>query len=309
MHIPNIHVNAKWIQNGTTAAGGNGAASGLNQLYSPYGFCVDDEQTVYVADYQNHRVVQWKSGATTGQVVAGGNGSGNQPKQLSSPTAVIIDKEGDSLIISDWSNSRIVRWPRRNGTSGEATISDVQSYGLTMDSSGYLYVSDYNKHEVKRWKIGEKNGTVVAGGNGQGNRLDQLSNPMHIFIDRDHSVYVSDGSNHRVVKWMEGAKEGIVVAGGQGSGSGQTQLSNPRGVAVDQMGTVYVAEYSNHRVTRWTKVATQGTVVVGGNGAGAQPNQLNSCSDLSFDGQGTLFVCDYANDRVQRFTVDPNSMQ
>jgi hypothetical protein len=30
--IPNISANAKWIQNGTTAAGGNGAGSGLNQL-------------------------------------------------------------------------------------------------------------------------------------------------------------------------------------------------------------------------------------------------------------------------------------
>ena len=69
---------------------------------------------------------------------------------------------------------------------------------------------------MRRYRRGECQGTVVAGGNGKGNRLDQLSNPANVFVDRDHSVYVSDWGNHRVMKWMEGRKEGIVVAGGQG---------------------------------------------------------------------------------------------
>jgi hypothetical protein len=93
-----------------------------------------------------------------------------------------------------------------------------------MDKDGYLYVSNGNKHEVRRWKIGDKNGTVVAGGNGQGPRLDQLNDPGYIFVDENHSVYVSDWGNHRVMKWPKGAREGIVVAGGQGGGSDLTQL-------------------------------------------------------------------------------------
>jgi sugar lactone lactonase YvrE len=307
--IPNIAANAKWIQNATTVAGGNGQGNELNQLNSPFGLDTDDDQTIYVADYSNHRIVEWKSGATSGTVVAGGNGQGNQVNQLNNPTAVIVDKETDSLIICDCSNKRVVRWPRRNGTSGKTIISDIASYGLTMDSDGYLYVADYSKHEVKRWKIGETEGTVVAGGNGQGNRLDQLYNPVGIFVDQDHSVYISDYSNHRVMKWMEGAKEGIVVAGGQGAGNGLTQLNHPRGVVVDQLGTVYVTEYNSHRVTRWPKGATQGSVVVGGNGGGAQPNQLHNCWGLSFYRQGNLYVADHSNHRVQKFNIDPNSIQ
>jgi sugar lactone lactonase YvrE len=296
------------MQNGITVAGGNGAGNGINQLNGPQGLYVDDDdQTIYVADYSNHRVVEWKIGATSGTVVAGGNGQGNQANQLNNPTAVIVDKETDSLIICEYSNRRVVRWPRRNGTGGEIIISDIVSYGLTMDSDGYLYVADVTKHEVKRWKIGETNGTVVAGGNGQGNRLDQLFSPTCIFVDQDHSVYISDHSNHRVMKWMEGAKEGIVVAGGQGAGNGLTQLYSPFGVVVDQLGTVYVADQSNYRVMRWPKGATQGSVVVGGNGGGAQPNQFNTCWGLSFDRQGNLYVVDYGNYRVQKFNLDPNS--
>ncbi|CAF5174444.1 unnamed protein product, partial [Rotaria sp. Silwood1] len=93
-----------------------------------------------------------------------------------------------------------------------------------MDENGSLYVTDDGKAEVRRYRKGESEGTVVAGGNGSGNRLDQLSYPRYVFVDRDHSVYVSDEINDRVMKWMEGAKQGIVVAGGQGKGSDLTQL-------------------------------------------------------------------------------------
>jgi sugar lactone lactonase YvrE len=237
---------------------------------------VDDDQTIYVADQWNHRIVEWKSVATSGQVVAGGNGQGNGTHQLSRPFDVIVDKERDSLIICDYSNRRVVRWPRRNGTSGETIISNIDCVSLTMVENGSLYVTDYGKHEVRRYRRGESQGTVVAGGNGSGNRLDQLSNPRYVFVDRDHSVYVSDYENDRVMEWVEGAKQGIVVAGGQGKGNGLTQLSYPRGVVVDQLGTVYVADLGNDRIMRWVKGATQGNVIVGGNGR--EDNQTNSIS-------------------------------
>ncbi|CAF5161964.1 unnamed protein product, partial [Rotaria sp. Silwood1] len=208
--------------------------------------------------------MEWKSGATNGKVGAGGNGAGNGSNQLHYPLDVIIDKQSDTLIISDRENRRVVRWRRRDGTRGETIISNISCFGLTVDDNGYLYVVDYEKHEVRRYKIGDTQGTVVAGGNGQGNGLDQLSEPRYIFVDRDHSVYVSDWGNHRVMKWEEGAKQGIVVAGGQGQGNSLTQLYHPNGVVVDQLGTVYVADSWNHRIMRSPKGATQGSVIIGG---------------------------------------------
>ncbi|CAF5138089.1 unnamed protein product, partial [Rotaria sp. Silwood1] len=270
-----IHPNAKWSQNGITVAGGNARGSKTNQLYWPWSLYVDDDQTIYVADWGNHRIVEWKSGATNGKVVAGGNGEGNGAHQLNDPRDVIINKESDSLIISDGENNRVVRWPRRNGTRGETIISNISCWGLTMDDNGYLYVVDAVEHEVRRYKIGDTRGTVVAGGNGEGHRLDQLSNPDYVFVGRDHSVYVSDNKNNRVMKWEERAKQGIVVAGDQGEGNSLTQLNGPLGIVVDQLGTVYVADVGNHRIMRWPKGATQGSVIVGGNGRGAQSNQLS----------------------------------
>ena len=267
---------------------------------------IDDDQTIYVADRANHRIVQWKNGSSSGQLVAGGNGQGNRNDQLNQPRNVIIDKESDCLIISDWRNSRVIRWPRRNGRSGETIISNIDCWGLTIDNDGYLYVSDYKKHEVRRWKMGDTNGIVVAGGNGKGNRLNQLNYPTNIFVDQDHSVYLTDFDNHRVMKWMKDAKEGIVVAGGQGYGDGLTQLHSPNGIIVDQLGTVYVADSGNNRVMRWLKGATQGSVIVGGNGRGTQSNQLNSPIDLSFDRQNNLYVVDWGYNRVQKFDINLN---
>jgi sugar lactone lactonase YvrE len=265
---------------------------------------VDDDQTIYVGDYSNHRVVEWKRGATSGQVVAGGKGEGSGAHQLDNPYDLIVDKERDSLIIADNDNRRVVRWPRRNGISGETIISNIDCRGLTMDENGSLYVVDGEKNEVRRYRMGDTEGIVMAGGNVPGSRLDQLDSPSHVFVDRDHSVYVSDSGNNRVMKWEEGAKEGIVVAGGQGKGNSLSQLSGPRGVVVDQLGTLYVADRANNRTMRWPKGDTQGSVIAGGNGGGDQPNQLYYPYGLSFDRYGNLYVGDTFNHRVQKFNIE-----
>ncbi|CAF4765571.1 unnamed protein product, partial [Rotaria sp. Silwood2] len=144
---------------------------------------------------------------------------------------VLIDKETDSLIICDWLNRRVVRWSRRSGTTQEEILIDnVNPYGLAMDDQRYLYISAYEKHEVRRYQIGDKNGTLVAGGNGKGNGLNQLNESRYLFVDQQQTAYVSDNWNHRVMKWNKGAKEGVVVAGGQGEGDALTQLDHPNGL-------------------------------------------------------------------------------
>ncbi|CAF2173394.1 unnamed protein product, partial [Rotaria magnacalcarata] len=96
--------------------------------------------------------------------------------QLYQPNDLVIDRKTDSLIICDRGNRRVVRWSRRSGTTqGEILIGNIACYGLAMDEQRYLYVPDYGKHEVRRYKFGENIGTLVAGGNGQGVGLNQLN--------------------------------------------------------------------------------------------------------------------------------------
>ncbi|CAF1271576.1 unnamed protein product [Rotaria sp. Silwood1] len=303
--IPNIPIDARWRQNGVTIVGGHDYGDATNQLSSPRGLFVNDDQTIAIADHDNHRIIQWKVGNTNGQVVAGGNGRGNRLNQLIWPSDVLIDKETNSLIICDMGNRRVVQWSRRSGTTqGEILFDNISCRALAIDNQRYLYISGDEKHEVRRYKIGDKNGILVAGGNGQGADLNQLNTPTYIFVDQQQSVYVSDWDNHRVMKWNKGAKEGIIIAGGQGEGYALTQLWNPNGLFVDTLGTIYVADSRNNRVMRWFKGAKQGTAIVGGNGWGEEANRFKYPFGLSFDRYGNLYVVDEFNHRVQYFSIE-----
>ena len=102
-----------------------------------------------------------------------------------------------------------------------------------MDDQRYLYAFAFVEHEVRRYINRDKNGIIVAGGNGQGNHLIELNCPTYLFVDEKQAVHLSDSNNHRVMKWNKGEKEDIALAGGQGQGNGLTQLYDPRGLFVD----------------------------------------------------------------------------
>ncbi|CAF3476212.1 unnamed protein product [Rotaria socialis] len=238
--------------------------------------CRDIPVCYPVPDY-NKQFCQPMSSDTIGEVVAGGNGKGNGLNPLKGLRNVLIDKETDSLIICD--TGRVVRWSRRSRTTqGEILIDNIACNGLTMDDQRYLYVSDNGKQEVRRYQWGDKIGTIVAGGNGQGKDLNQLSVPTCLFVDSQQNVYVSDNWNHRV-QW-------------------------PNELFVDALGTLYVVATSNNRVMRWPQGAKEGTVAVGGNGQGAEANQFNGPKGLSFDRHGNLYISDSNNHRVQRFSIE-----
>jgi len=299
--------NLKWKQQATTIAGGNREGNQLNQFNTPNGIYVDDQQqTIYVADYENHRIIKWKFGERNGEVVAGGNGKGYRIDQLNYPSNVILDKNKKSLIICDNRNQRVVRWSLENRNDRQILIGDISCAGLMMNNKGDLFVSDYERDEVKRWKKDEKQGTIVAGGNGRGDKLNQLNCPGPIFVDREDSIYVLDRLNHRVMKWLKGAKEGTVVAGGQGQENSLKQLSRVEGLVVNENGDVFVAEYFNGRVMCWPSDSKEGHVVVGGNGKGEGSNQLNKPIGLVFDRANNLYVVDSENHRIQRFDIDTN---
>ncbi|CAF1445297.1 unnamed protein product [Adineta ricciae] len=100
----------KWQRYGRIIAGGNGHGFGLNQLYIPAGFSIGRNKTVFIADLMNHRVVQWISGTSQGNVTAGGNGIGNKTEQLTSPIDVLVDEQSNSSIIADRGNRRLIQW-------------------------------------------------------------------------------------------------------------------------------------------------------------------------------------------------------
>ena len=106
-------------------------------------------------------------------------------------------------------------------------------------------------HRVMKWMEGAKQGIVVAGGQGQGNGLTQLSYPEGVIVDQLGTVYVADRGNARTMRWSKGATQGSVIVGGNGVGSQSNQPNYPMGLSFDQHGNLYVVEYGNHRVQKF----------------------------------------------------------
>jgi DNA-binding beta-propeller fold protein YncE len=89
-------------------AGGNGKENHSDQLHFPTNIFVDQNQSVYVFDWQNHRISKWIKDAKEGIVVAGGQGEGKSFAQLSSPRGIVVD-QSNTVYIADTANNRIVR--------------------------------------------------------------------------------------------------------------------------------------------------------------------------------------------------------
>ncbi|CAF1639663.1 unnamed protein product [Adineta ricciae] len=294
----------KWEKEGITVAGGYGIGSELNQLNYPWGIFVDKSNSIFIADCLNHRVMKWNLKENRSEIVAGGNGQGSKIDQFVCPSDIVIDEENQLLYACDHENRRVVQWSLMNKSDIHITIPNIDCFGVIMDNSHSLYVSDRVKNEVIRLKQGEKKGTLVAGGNGKGNRFNQLNYPGFMSIDDEYALYVSDIHNHRIMKWDANAKGGIVVAGGNGDGNGLNQLSYPRGVVVDELKRVYVSDNMNHRVMQWCKDCSEGEILAGGNGAGEGSHQFIYPTGIAFDRKRNLYVADNTNHRIQKFAVD-----
>ena len=67
--------------------------------------------SLYVADYDNDRIIRFPSnstGATSGTIVAGGNGRGSAVNQLNRPTSMVVDPYG-ILYITDGSETKFLK--------------------------------------------------------------------------------------------------------------------------------------------------------------------------------------------------------
>src|SRR5919202_4319108 len=97
---------------GRSGYGGDGDQATSAQLNEPACVAVDDNNTLYIADRNNHRIRKVSSSgiittvAGTGDGGYAGDGGQGISAQLNSPTGVTVDGSGN-LYIADTRNHRI----------------------------------------------------------------------------------------------------------------------------------------------------------------------------------------------------------
>ncbi|CAF4123060.1 unnamed protein product [Adineta steineri] len=259
-----------------------------------------------VADAGYQRILRFflNNPSSAATVIAGSNGQGCNMNQLRTAVGVVLDSSG-RLYASDAGCNQVVRFPSNSNstTSGTLLGSVASAEQISINAlTGDIYVVSYSDNAIYTFVGGSGSPVVAAGGNGNGNALNQLSQPVGVYYDylNTNSLYVSDSGNNRILSFPTGstsATYGSVVAG-----SGANQLNNPRAVLVDSSGALYIADGNNNRVQRWLQNASSGTTIIGGT-LGTATNQLNFPETVLFDKYGNLLVVDRGNNRIQLFNL------
>ena len=275
-----------------------------------------ENDTLYIVDRYNHRVVIIQPNSTTAAATVG-SGPGTASNQFNEPADVFVTNT--SIYVLDQLNYRVQKWPR-NGTSG-VTVAGILgsvgnaassstfglSYGIYVDIFEYLYVVDQPNHRILRFPPNSSSGTngvVVAGTGTAGNGSSQLNQPCKVFVDSNLIMYISDMYNHRIQKWTLGASSGVTAAGSGTAGTTDRDFSYPGSVIVDNNGYMYISDESNNRIQRWASGGCSGECLVGCSRLnGSAPDRLSRPQAVAFDSQGALYVSDGNQNRVQKFAI------
>jgi sugar lactone lactonase YvrE len=173
----------------TTRRGGSGASKFRN----PVSITVSPTGVLFVADGGNNRVLRFNNGATLGNGASAdavfgqpdftSTADGISAVQMSSPFGLTVTPD-DSLWVSDFSNSRVIRFdeasskpsgsaatgvigqPDYNSNTASTSTQGLSSpaYNPFVDTTGSLWVPDYGNNRVLRYPAVATLPTVAVAG-------------------------------------------------------------------------------------------------------------------------------------------------
>jgi sugar lactone lactonase YvrE len=167
--------------------------------------------------------------------------------------------------------------PPRPGPGPDVPLTGLKwPFGVAIDSSGSLYVSDTANDRVVTLAAGTAEPVVLP--------FSGLREPAGVAVDAAGTVYFADSLNNRVLTLAAGASSATEAP--------LNGLNYPGGVAVDDVGSVYVVDRGNGRVLKLAAGATNPTVL--------PFSGLGQPIDVAVDAAGAVYVTDRP-----RYTTDP----
>jgi len=222
--------------------GSYGSTNG--QFMHPAGVAIDEEDHIWVADYENGRVQEFNSAGTyLSQFGEPGAGKG----QLTDPTSLAIDAEGNIWVV-DTGNNRVEEFSSGGeymfgfGEAGSGEGKLAKPEGVAIDLKGDIWIGDTGNGRLQKF---DKEGNLVEVIGSKGSEPGQLGEPVAIDVGPEGNMWVADLQNQRISEFSEAGKF-VRQFGEKGSGDGQ--FSNPDAIDVDEAGRVWVVDEGNDRV-------------------------------------------------------------
>lgn len=278
------------------------------------------------------------------------NQSGTTSALLNSPSGAAVDPTTGKLFVVDRYNNRVLRWSSiskmENGSPAEAVFGQPNftssTSGLSaakfndplrvfIDSSGYLWLSDYLNNRVLRFDSAsfKSSGASADGVLGQpnfttntsGTSASKMKGPVGVFVDEHGRLWVADRLNHRILRFDNAATKtnGSNADGVLGqpdfttgtNGLSKTKMNRPMGVYLDAGDHLWVCEDDNNRAIRFDNVSSK-TNGSAADGVLGQPDFTSNQKSLSRNGVGNLrgvfgdaagrlYLVDESNHRVLVF--------
>jgi len=221
--------------------------------------------------------------------------------QLNIPQSIVLTANG-TLAVADTGNNRIVEFDLSGnqistwGTYGIANGQLFYPRGVTVDSSGRVYVSD----DLARIQIFDASGQLIDIWAGMGYGEGLFMYPGAAAIDVNGAMYVVDTSNHRIQKFDKNGRY-LLMWGSPGSGIGQFYY--PKGIAIGPDGYIYVADSSNDRVQKFDQ---SGNFQLSWGRTGSGDQLLSYPAGIAVSADGFIFVTEPDRYTVKKFDSNGN---
>lgn len=150
----------------TVAAGTGTLGSSAQQLNLPTGIFVDTQFTMYVADYQNHRIQKFPFGQMDGITVAGATVPGTYTFYY--PSDITLDSNGYMYIVDEFNHRLIAQGPYGfrcicgcDKVGGYAANQLYRPRNIAFDTHGNIYVSNRYSNRVQKLILASNSNSML----------------------------------------------------------------------------------------------------------------------------------------------------
>ncbi len=305
------------------------------QFDGPASIARDQEDNLYIADTNNHRIRKVSPDGTVSTLAGDGNIGSNDgdagTARFFNPDGVAVDAKGN-VYVADTENNvirKITPDGRVSTVAGRVTVGYQDGpaqqalifapEGLAFDTKGNLYFADTGNHRIRKLSPDGKVTTVAGNGTPgfqDGPALDaQFNEPTGVAVDDQGNIYVTDRGNHRIRKISPDGQVTTLAGSdtpGFADGVGvNARFARPRNLTLAPDGYLYVADTFSQRIRRVNPATGEVvTIAGGGNGAPGFSDGMGSLARFSFPQSlavgpdGNLYVTDGLNHMIRRVTPE-----